>query len=374
MKSVLGPVTRGRAALILGCAASVFSALACAGTTADKRVTTAPPRAIVLPPLAAGSTINPKMQTIADDEIDRLVSDWQPAAATILVLDPSTGEVLADAGRTDGAYADVAVRREYITGSTMKAFTLAAALEDGVLSPSERIDCEQGAWVYQGKILRDASPNGVLTVPQMLAVSSNIGFSKVFERLGGARLDHWLRTFHFGTAPGIEGASGGKMPARIVDKSYAGAMAAIGELITASPLQVAAGYAAIANHGLYVEPTSSRHARPPRREQILKPETARTVVGMLEEAVNGPEATGKLAQVSGQRVAGKTGTAGWERPTGGEGVYASFVGFVPSTAPRFVILVGAEQPRDGRENENGNGGGQVAAPVFARVASRLLAR
>ncbi len=313
-----------------------------------------------------GSTIDPRTQTIADDEIDRLVKEWQPAAATILVLSPATGEIVADAGRAHGTYADVAVKSEYVTGSTLKTFTLAAALEEGVLSPTESIDCEQGAWVFQGKIMRDAQPNGVLTVPQMLAVSSNIGFSKVFERLGGARLDHWLRAFHFGEAPTIEGASGGAMPARIVDKSYAGAMVAIGESVTASPLQVAAGYAAIANGGVYVAPTSSRRSGAPPHERVLKPETARAVVALLEQAVSSPQATGKLAQIPGQRVAGKTGTAAWERPSGGEGTYASFVGFVPAMAPRFVILVGAEEPRAGES------GGNVAAPVFARVASRLL--
>ena len=99
----------------------------------------------------------------------------------------------------------------------------------------------------------------------------------------------------------------------------------------------------------------------------MKPETAHAIISMLEEAVNGELATGKLARIESARVAGKTGTAAWDLPGGGERQYASFVGFVPSNAPRFVILVGVEQPKDA------GSGGKVAAPVFARVASRVLA-
>jgi cell division protein FtsI (penicillin-binding protein 3) len=136
--------------------------------------------------------------------------------------------------------------------------------------------------------------------------------------------------------------------------------------MTASPLQVAAAYAAFANDGAYVAPTLSRRAGSPPREAILRPETARAVLAMLEQAVTSERATGKQARLSGARVAGKTGTASWDLPGGGEGTYASFVGIVPADRPRFVILVGIEAPREG-----GNGG-NVAAPAFARVASRAL--
>jgi cell division protein FtsI (penicillin-binding protein 3) len=147
----------------------------------------------------------------------------------------------------------------------------------------------------------------------------------------------------------------------------AGVMATIGESVTASPLQVAAAYAALANGGAYVAPTSTARSGAAPREQVMKPETARAVVAMLDEAVNGESGTGKLARVDGARVAGKTGTAAWDLPGGGEGRYASFVGIVPADAPRYVILVGVEQPR-------GEGwGGSVAAPAFSRVATRALA-
>src|SRR5262249_49742726 len=142
---------------------------------------------------------------------------------------------------------------------------------------------------------------------------------------------------------------------------------AIGEgWMSASPLQMAAAYAALANDGVYMAPTMARHGST-AGVRLIKPNTARAVVAMLEEAVSGELATGKLARIAGVRGAGKTGTSAW-LPDGSQGVYASFVGIVPADHPRFVVLVGAESPRGGES------GGKVAAPVFARVAARALGR
>jgi cell division protein FtsI (penicillin-binding protein 3) len=354
------------AVLTAGCAIVGAGAAGCA-SGAGAASGAAPEQSSGAKPAAkAGSTIDAAMQAIADEELGRAVGEWGAAAGAVVVLDPATGEVLANAGRAHGAPADVGLQSAFVTGSTLKTFTLAAALEEGVVSPGDKFDCENGKWVYQGKELHDASPNGVLSVPEMLATSTNVGFTKVYDRLGGGRLGRWLRAFHFGAAP-VAGATAGQMPERIDEKSYEGAIVAIGESIKASPLQVAAAYAAVANGGAYVAPTLSRRAGPAPREQIMKPETARTLVTMLEGVVTGERGTGKLAQVPGVRVAGKTGTASWQLPDGREGIYASFVGFAPSDAPRVVVLVGLEQPREGGT------GGKAAAPAFARVASRVLA-
>jgi cell division protein FtsI (penicillin-binding protein 3) len=252
------------------------------------------------------------------------------------------------------------------------AFTLAAALEAGVVSPTERIDCEQGKWTYQGEPFHDSHTNGLLTVPELFAVSSNVGFAKIFDRVGGERIERTLRAFHFGASPAIEGAASGSLPEHIADHSVAGAMLAIGESMTASPLQVAAAYGAIGNGGLYVAPTLVRRTGEASREHALSPETAHTVTTMLEGVVTSPHVTGTLAQVEGQRVAGKTGTAEWELPDGSKHSYSSFVGFVPATSPRFVILVGLEQALD--KDGDTAGGGEAAAPAFSRIATRALAR
>jgi cell division protein FtsI (penicillin-binding protein 3) len=153
------------------------------------------------------------------------------------------------------------------------------------------------------------------------------------------------------------------------DHSAEGMWLATGGGMTASPLQLAAAYGALANGGFYVAPTLTRRGGEAPRERVMKKETAHTVVALLEHVVSDEHATGTAARVEGQRVAGKTGTASWKRPDGSEGIFASFVGIVPSTAPRFVIFVGLEQPQ-GEEPY----GGTAAAPVFSRVATRALGR
>jgi beta-lactamase regulating signal transducer with metallopeptidase domain len=361
-------LTRVHAASLVGACTLLVVAAACtAPTTTEPRVTaSATLPAVEVSPRTVQSTVQPALQKIADEELDRLLAESSAEAGTILVLDPSTGEILADAGKEHGAPADVAVRSAYVTGSTLKAVTLAAALDDGVVSPDDRFHCEHGTWSYQGQVLHDWGSNGLLTLREMVAVSSNIGFAKVFDRMGGERLGRWLRIFHFGSAPPVDGATAGWIPGRIEDHSFAGATAAIGEAVRASPLQVAAAYAAIANGGEYIAPTRTRRTGPAPRERLMKAETARRVADILEGVVYDDRSTGKRAQVEGLRVAGKTGTASWDLPGGGEGIYASFVGFVPSTAPRYVILVGVEQPK------GETSGGEVAAPVFGRVAARTL--
>ncbi len=365
------PLSRGRAALLVAGSAALLGAVACAAPGAPPPAAPAPvavasPGAAVAPsPASAPSTIDPRLQQIADEELGRTMTEWQAATGAIVVLDPATGEILASAGRAGGAPADVAAQQAYLTGSTLKAIVLAAALDDGKVAPGDRFDCENGARAYGTRILHDGTGYGVLTVPEMLSVSTNVGFSKIFDRLGGDRLDHWLRRFHFGVAP-LGGAVAGEMPARAADGSFEGAVVAIGEAMTASPLQVAAAYAALANGGVYVAPTLSRRAGPAPGEPLVRPETAHTVVTMLEEAVNGERATGKAARIAGVRVAGKTGSAEWPRPGAGNGIYTSFVGIVPVEHPRFVVVVGVEAPRAGGY------GGTVAAPAFARVVSRAL--
>ena len=208
----------------------------------------------------------------------------------------------------------------------------------------------------------------MLPLGEMLAVSSNVGFSKVFDRVGGARLDHWMRRFHFGVAP-FEGAAFGALPARVADKSYEGATVAIGQAVQATPLQMASIYATFANGGEYVAPTLVRRLDgAPPRERVVRATTASAVVGMLAEVVNGEHGTGKRARVPGVPVAGKTGTASWDRPGAPEGWYMSFIGIAPSDAPRWVVLVGVESPK-------GEGsGGTVAAPAFARIVASALGR
>jgi beta-lactamase regulating signal transducer with metallopeptidase domain len=361
--------SHARAAALVAATAAPILALACTAPTgtAGTPSTASTPRDEVWTSTAS-STVQSELQKIADEELDRGLAESGGEEALALVLDPSTGEIVADAGRSHGAPADVAVRNAYFTGSTMKAVTLAAALDDGVVTPDERFDCGQGSWTAQGKVMQDPHEDlRMLTLPEMLAVSSNIGFARVGDRIGGPRLLRWFHAFHFGEAPVIEGATAGAVPERIEEHSFAVGNAAIGEAVQASPLQMAAAYATLANGGEYVAPTRQHRAGPAPRERLMKAETAKQVVTMLENVVYAEHATGRLAQVDGVRVGGKTGTAELELPDGKTAYYASFVGIVPTTAPRYVIIVGVLQPKvEG-------GGGQIAAPVFSRIATRALA-
>lgn len=358
------PLGAARTAAVVAAASFAALALACTAPTESAGRSPASASAPLGAAATADSSIDPALQAIADDELDRTLRDWSAPAGAVVVLDPSTGRVLADAGRDHGAKADVARLHAYTPGSTLKVVTLAAALDAGLVSPTDSIDCENGKLLYGGHTIIDGNEwHGVMPLPQVIAVSSNVGITKLFDRVGGERLGRELRAFHFGEAPGW-------VPDRIEDHSTAGAVTAMGEGATATPLQVAAAYATIANGGSYVAPTFSAHGGEARREPIMKPETAREVLAMLGEVVNSEHGTGQRARVGGVRVAGKTGTAEWDLPGGGEGRYVSFVGIVPADAPRFVILVGVEQPKD---DGNGANGASVAAPAFARIATRALA-
>ena len=185
-----------------------------------------------------------------------------------------------------------------------------------------------------------------------MAVSSNIGVSRIFDTLGGERLGEGLRRFHVGA------------PSSIPDGTMRGAIIAIGEGNTTTPTAMAAAYGVFANDGLYTAPGITKS------ERVIKAATARIVRAMLEGVVTGERATGKATSVPGVRVGGKTGTSDdpdCEQCAQGQGTFASFVGIVPLDRPRWVIYVGVGQPA--REGS----GGTIAAPAFARIATRALA-
>jgi cell division protein FtsI (penicillin-binding protein 3) len=314
-------------------------------------------------------TIVPALQSIVEDELSHLVAEHHPRAATAIVLDPSQGEILAIGDLTTA-------RRAFVTGSTIKPMTAAAALETGSVRLEQKFDCRPRS--IGARTINDAKDRGVLDLAGIIEVSSNVGASRLFDAIGKDRFDEVLARFHLGDGPTIElpDVARGDVPKTARLDAYDGAMVAIGEGLTATPLQMSAAYGVFANRGEYVAPTLVRkltdgtgRTAPPRaavRERIIRVETARTVMQMLERAVNGEQATGKRARVQGVRVAGKTGTAGWTAPDGKEHVYASFIGIVPADAPRYVILVGAEDPG------NDGWGPVVAAPAFAKIAARAL--
>jgi cell division protein FtsI (penicillin-binding protein 3) len=277
------------------------------------------------------------LQALVAEEARRARGEWAASRVSVVVLDPKSGRVLAASDDAPG--------RAVVPASTLKPLVVALALDSGAITAEQRFDCGNGERVYASGQLRDAGRYGVLDAAEILAVSSNIGMSRIFDALGGARLGRGLERLGLGAR---------SAPA---DGSLQGAVLAIGQReIATSPRTLATAYAAIANDGLLVSPGSAA-------VRVLESATARRVRLMLEQAVAGARATGKAARVAGVRVAGKTGTS-----DAADEVHASFVGIVPASEPRFVIYAGVTS----RKPETS--GATAAAPLFARVAARALAR
>ena len=339
-------------------------------------------------------TIDEKIQYIAERELDAAMQRTHAAAATVIVRNPKTGEILAHANRpTFDANAfhksdpqkmkNRAVSDIYEPGSTFKMVTIAAALEEKITNPDEVIDCQNGA-IYIGNVrIRDHKPFGLLSVSQILANSSDVGAIKLGLRLGEDRFDRYIRAFGFGSQTGIElpGETRGiTKPVSRWSKVSIGAIS-MGQEIGISPVQLISMVSTIANDGMYTPPrivAGTRDVNDPNAKVIFHPAPQRRVVStvtavqmkkMLEGVVL--FGTGKKAILDGYTSAGKTGTAQKADPaTGGYSrtkYVASFAGFAPAYDPVIsiaVIIDSAVGPHEG---------GQIAAPVFKSIAQQTLA-
>lgn len=337
-------------------------------------------------------TINQKIQFIAEKELAEEVRTSGSKAGCVVVLDPATGRILALANQPGfnpnaiGEYRPGDWRNRIISdafepGSTQKIFTVAAALNEKVITPGQMIHCENGSYKVGGKVIHDHSPLGLITITEILKHSSNIGSAKIGKKLERERLYKYLSDFGFGGTTGIDlpGETRGRL--RKPEKWYEIDLAAIsfGQGLTVTPIQTATAMAAIANHGLMMQPHvvekiiaadgTVETIAPKAVRQVVSPETANIVRGMLM-TVTEKGGTGTLAVVPGYRTAGKTGTA--QKADAATGKYsvdkrvASFVGFIPAENPKIVILALLDEPK-GQVY-----GGLIAAPIFSRVASQTL--
>jgi cell division protein FtsI (penicillin-binding protein 3) len=348
------------------------------------------------PSVSRGHTVvlslDSALQAMAEEEINTLVENWTPVSASVLVLDPRNGEVLAMASRPTfdpnhkiediDQTVNYAVNRAFEPGSTMKAITVAAALEQGVVRRDESFFCENGRWQYtEEHAIRDTKHLEWLSISEILAVSSNICTTKIYDRLRKQNLDKWVRRFHFGERPAIElpGATAGTLDDWQKWSDIQGANISFGQGMSASPLQVASAFSVLANGGTYYPPTVVRAVIDhdgnevpldrPEPERLVRTSTADTVLEMLENVVHSKKGTGKNARIDGYRVAGKTSTAQKASKKGGyaeDEYFASFVGAVPAKDPRVVILVSVDNP------VGGHYGNEVAAPTFSRLAKRVM--
>ncbi len=338
-------------------------------------------------------TLDEQIQYIAERELEKAVAETHAEAGTIIVQNPHTGEILALANRPTfnpnllksadpKSLKNRAVSDIYEPGSTFKVVTLSAALEEHLTRPQEVIDCQMGSIVLNGLRIHDHKAYGDLTVAQILANSSDVGAIKLALRLGDERLDRYIRAFGFGAQTGIEipGETRGlTKPVSRWSKVSIGAIS-MGQEIGVSPVQLAAMISTIANDGVYVPPRIIAGTTAPRStpqliafhpalgRRVVSPLTAAEMKQMLEGVVlNG---TGKKAILDGYSLAGKTGTAQKIDPETGRysrsHYIASFAGFAPVNNPAITVLVVLDSPVGLHE------GGQVAAPVFSRVAQQVL--
>ncbi len=322
-------------------------------------------------------TLRPGLQAAADEVVTELATAPDAVSASLVALDPSTGEIVALSGRT-GASLDVslAARQVATPGSVMKSFSVAAALDLGRVTTSRTFD-GPGSLTIAGGTIRDQQAHAPMTVGDILAFSSNVGAAQVGQAIGPEALAAAYHRLGFGEAPGVEldDVAAGSLPAASDWTPLVTARIASGGEARVSPLQVAAAFATIASGGTYRSPTLVRRALredgtaltlPGRRtERVLRDETARTMIELLEGVVQRDDATGTQARITGQRVAGKTGTMPLTID-GREGAHASFVGVVTSRSPRLVVMVTVDTTRAGYT------GGTVAAPAFQAFAARAI--
>ena len=328
-------------------------------------------------------SIDRRIQFLAYKELRNALVENKAAGGSMVVMDVATGEVLAMVnlptynpnavtGINPAARRNRAVTDVYEPGSTMKPLTIATALQAGVVTPNTTIDTNPGYMALKGGYVIHDVPrnNGVLNVTGVITRSSNIGAAKIAEKLTDQQFYKSVHNFGYGNAPhsGFPGESSGVVAAPGSPSWYGTTKTTMsyGYGLSVTPLQIAQAYAALGNGGRLIPPTFVKGQRSEAR-QVVSPEVARTVIGMMETVVTQGGAKG--AAVLGYHVAGKTGTARLNGPRGYvKGHYNSlFAGLVPATHPRFATVIVINDPQ-GKVYY----GGLVSAPVFHRVLEGAL--
>jgi cell division protein FtsI (penicillin-binding protein 3) len=332
----------------------------------------------------AGDDIRLTLDAAIQERVEAVLGEvgqtYQPAGATAVVMDPRTGAILAmanwprvdannPAGAPEYARQNRAIQFNYEPGSTFKAFTVAGALEEGLIEKNTLLDVPFEIKVADrtiGEAHEDG--NGPLTVSDILARSSNVGTVMIGLKLGATRFDRWVRRFGFSKPTGVELPGEERGIVMDVDR-YSGSTLgnmSIGQGLSVTPLQMAAGFTAIANGGVMRKPYIVAGDRKPGK-RVLSRRTARDVSAMLE-GVLAAGGTAPEAQVPGYTLAGKTGTA--EKAENGTysktDFVASFIGFAPARNPRLLVSVMVDEPRGDIY------GGTVAAPAFERIMEFAL--
>lgn len=325
-------------------------------------------------------SVDSKIQYIAFTQLKEAVEKFNAKAAGIVVLDVKTGEVLALAnlptynpnqrsGLTGAQLRNRVLTDTFEPGSAMKAFTVALALERGMVKPTTQIQTAPGRMTIGTATIGDAHRHDILTVSEVIQKSSNIGTAKLALQMPAQDMWEMFTTLGFGQQPrfGFPGAVAGRVRPYKSWRPIEQATMSYGHGMSVSLLQLARSFLIFARDGDIIPLSFHKIADMPAGQRVFSEKTARDVRAMLE-SVTQPGGTAIQAQVPGYRVAGKTGTANkLENGRYAHKYIASFVGFAPVSDPRIVIAVMVDEP-----SSKSYYGGIVAAPVFAAVAANAL--
>jgi len=335
-------------------------------------------------------TIDEVIQSIAERELFKVYEKYNAKGASIIVMDPNNGDILALANfpnydlndyrkRPAESIKNRAINDFFEPGSVFKIVTASVALEEKAVNLSDKFFCENGAWRVGGRILHDHTPHGTMTFREIIEKSSNIGTIKAAARFGAEKMYRYMKAFGFYEKTGID------LPGEVVgmNRPLSGwskvSMLAIpmGQEVTATAMQLTCAISAVSNNGYLVHPRivkeiiddngqAVKEFPPKIGRKVISPETAATVRSVLMGVVT--SGTGKKAKIEDFTAGGKTGTA--QKVEGG--VYshnkfiASFIGFAPVERPRLAVVINVDEPHPVYY------GGEVAAPVFRNVVDESL--
>ena len=335
-------------------------------------------------------TIDLEYQSILHEELNRRINETNAKGAIGIIINPQNGSILAMSSMPDfnpnqhglspiENQKNRVLTDQFEPGSTYKVVTATAAVATNAVSLYEEFNCKEGKINVAGKIISDHEIFGLLTFPQIIAHSSNVGMIKIAQRLGQEPLYTFSRDFGFGSPTGIQfpGESKGKLRQTKYWSEMSLAEVSIGYEVGVTALQLASAYAAIANGGYLIKPRLIKqilsaqgeiiHSEKPEIiRKIGNPEIMETVKGMLVDVVQ--YGTGEKAKIKGWSIAGKTGTAYKFIDGAYSNKYISnFAGFFPADKPQVVGVIILDEPKYGY-----HWGGYGAAPVFRRIAQRII--
>ncbi len=338
-------------------------------------------------------TIDRRIQYTTEKALAKVVEDFNAKGGLAVVLRTKTGEVLASAVEPSfnpnafASYSAAQRRNRVLTdtfdpGSTFKVFIVAAALEEGLVKPTDLVFCENGEVVIDRHTIHDTKPHGWLTVNKVVKYSSNIGALKIGEMLGPPTVHRYLERFGFGQRTGVDlpGESAGLLRPYKAWRKLDAANVAFGQGVSTTAFQMTSAMSAIANDGVLMRPyivseivdsdgRVLKRNKPEAVRQVVSPQTAREVREMLRMVVE-EGGTGTRAETDGYPVAGKTGTAQKLDPEtkrySDKKYFSSFLGFVPYEDPQLTIFVALDEPSPQAY------GGVVAAPAFREIAEKVL--